>query len=131
MVALVDVARHFLSKVCGIANSPFLIDHTGNRITTSVRGSDNGRPFVIGDVAQTEQDAVLFQDMPHRDAERRPGKLDEGEHGVYMTEADEEVQDRRGSGNELAIRVSVAGRPQACPYSIRLCDFRNTEAPKS
>ncbi len=42
---------------------------------------------MIGDVAQAKWDAMLFQDMPHRDAERRPGKLDQGEHGVYMTEA--------------------------------------------
>jgi hypothetical protein len=27
--------------------------------------------------------------MPHRDAKRRPGKLNEREHGVYMTEAEE------------------------------------------
>jgi hypothetical protein len=25
--------------------------------------------------------------MPNRDAERRPGKLDQGKHGAYMKEA--------------------------------------------
>ena len=40
-----------------------------------------------GDVAQPKRDAVLSEDMPHGDTERRPGKLNEREHGVYMTEA--------------------------------------------
>jgi len=41
---------------------------------------------MIGDVAQPKRDAVPFKDVPHRDAKRRPGKLNEREHGVYMTE---------------------------------------------
>jgi hypothetical protein len=44
---------------------------------------------VKGDVAKPNRDVVLFEDVPHRDTERRPGKLDEREHGVYMTEAEE------------------------------------------
>lgn len=41
-----------------------------------------------GDVAQPKRDGIPFKDMPHGDAERRPGKLNEREHGVYMTEAE-------------------------------------------
>ena len=41
-----------------------------------------------GDVAKTKRDAVPFKDMPHGDAERRPGKLNEREHGAYMPEAE-------------------------------------------
>ena len=40
-----------------------------------------------GDVAKTKRDAVPLKDMPHGDAERRPGKLNEREHGAYMPEA--------------------------------------------
>jgi hypothetical protein len=39
-------------------------------------------------IAQTKRDAVSFKDMPCRDAERRPRKLNEREHGVYMPEAE-------------------------------------------
>lgn len=42
-----------------------------------------------GDVAKPKQDAVLLKDMSHRSAKRRPGKLNEREHGIYMTEAEE------------------------------------------
>lgn len=82
----VDVARDFLPEIRDIADRLLPIDHARNCIPTSVRGSDNGSPLVIGDVAQAKPDAVLFKHMPHRDAERRPGKLDQGEHGVYMPE---------------------------------------------
>jgi hypothetical protein len=34
-----------------------------------------------------KQDVISLKDMPYRDAERRPGKLNQGKHGVYMTEA--------------------------------------------
>jgi hypothetical protein len=44
---------------------------------------------MIEDVAQPKRDAAPFKDVPHGDAERRPRKLDEREHGVYMTEEEE------------------------------------------
>ena len=44
---------------------------------------------MIGDVAQPKWDAVPFKDVPHGDAKRRPGKLNERKHGTYMTEAGE------------------------------------------
>jgi hypothetical protein len=40
-------------------------------------------------IAQTKRDAISFKDVPHGDAEWRPRILDEREHGVYMTEAEE------------------------------------------
>ena len=88
-IAPIDIPRDLLSKVRDIAEGLFAIDHTGHRVATSVRGFNNGGPFMIGDVAQPKWDAAPFKDMPHGDAERRPGKLDEREHGVYMTEAEE------------------------------------------
>ena len=88
-VAPIHVSRDLLSKVRDIADGLFPIDHTRHRVASSIRGFDNGDPLVKGDVFQTKRDAVPFKDMPHGDAERRPGKLDEREHGVYMTEAGE------------------------------------------
>ncbi len=87
-IAPIDIPRDFLSEVGEITDSLLPIDHTRHRVATSVRGFDNGGPLVIGDVAKPKRDAVLFKDMPHRNAEWRPGKLNEREHGVYMTEAE-------------------------------------------
>ena len=39
-----------------------------------------------GDVVQLEGNAMAFQDVPDRDAERRPGKLNQREHADYMDE---------------------------------------------
>ncbi len=38
------------------------------------------------DIAQFEWNVMAFQDVPDRDAERRPGKLNQREHAGYMTE---------------------------------------------
>jgi hypothetical protein len=54
----------------------------------SIRGFNNGGPLMIRDMAQPKWDIVPFEDMSHGDAERRPGKLDKREHGVYMPEAE-------------------------------------------
>ncbi len=87
-IAPIDIPRNLLTKVSHITDGLFPIDHTGHRVATSVRGFDNGGPFMIGDVAQPKRDAVPFKDMSHGNAERRPRKLNEREHGVYMTEAE-------------------------------------------
>ena len=50
---------------------------------------------MIGDVAQPKRDAISSEDMSHGDAERRPGKLDECEHGVYITEAERKFNSRQ------------------------------------
>ena len=87
-VAPIDMPGDLLSKVSDIADGLLPVDHAGHRVATSVRGFNNGASLVIGDVAQPKRDAVPSEDMPHGDAERRPGKLNEREHGVYMTETD-------------------------------------------
>ena len=95
LIAPIDIPGDLLTKVRDIADSLFRIDHTGHRVATSVRGSDNGGPLVKGDVAKAKRNAVLFKDVPHGDTERRPGKLDEREHGVYMPEAERKFNTRR------------------------------------
>ena len=111
-IAPIDIPGDLLTKISDIADSLFRIDHTGHRVATSVRGSDNGGPLVKGDVAKPNRDVVLFEDVPHRDAERRPGKLDEREHGVYMTEADENfnIGERELEADDLL--CSRNARPQ-------------------
>ncbi len=94
-VAPIHVPRGLLSKVLDIADGLFPIDHTGHRVATSLGGLNNGIPLVEGDVAKAKWDAVPFKDMAHSDAERRPRKLDEHEHGVYMTEAGRKFNTRR------------------------------------
>jgi hypothetical protein len=42
---------------------------------------------MAGDVVEAKWNAMAREKMPDRDAEGGPRKLDEGEHGVYMTEA--------------------------------------------
>ena len=88
LIAPIDIPGDLLTKVRDIADGLLSIDHAGHRVATSVRGSDNGGPLVKGDVAQPKRDVAPFKDMPHRNAEWRPGKLNEREHGVYMTEAE-------------------------------------------
>ena len=78
-----------LTEISDIADSLLPIDHTGHCVATPVGGFNNGCPFVKGDVAKAKRNAVLFKDTPHGNAERRPLKLNEREHGVYMPEAEE------------------------------------------
>jgi hypothetical protein len=42
---------------------------------------------MVGDVLEAKRNMMARQDVPDDDAEWGPRKLDEGEHGVYMTEA--------------------------------------------
>ena len=42
---------------------------------------------MVGDVLDPKRNTMPGQDMPDRYAEGGPRKLDEGEHGGYMTEA--------------------------------------------
>lgn len=88
-IAPIDIPRNLLTKISDIADGLFPIDHTGHCVATSVRGFNNGGPPMIRDIAQPKWDGIPFKDMPHGDAKRRPGKLDEREHGAYMTEVEE------------------------------------------
>ena len=42
---------------------------------------------MVGDIVEPKRNTMACQDVPDRDAEGGPRKLDEGEHGAYMTEA--------------------------------------------
>ena len=105
----IDIPRDLLTKISDIADGLLPIDHTGHCVATPVRGFNNGVSLMIADVAQPKRDAVPFEDMPHRDAKRRPGKLNEREHGVYMTEVE---------GN-----FNIGGNPETYrrPESAILC----------
>jgi hypothetical protein len=62
---------------------------------------------VKGDVAKAKRNAIPFKNMPRSDAERRPGKLNEREHGAYMTEAEENFNI---GGNTESTRDSISYR---------------------
>ena len=65
---------------------------------------------MIRDIAQPKRDGIPFKDMPHGDAKRRPWKLNEREHGVYMPEAEgnfnigENLKMNRRSESAIACR---------------------------
>ncbi len=66
---------------------------------------------MIGDVLESKRNTMARQDVPDGDAEGGPGKLDEGEHGVYMTDAK---------------RNSKVTRKQRCLRRLPFC--RGTES---
>ena len=117
-IAPIDIPRDLLSEVRDITDGLFAIDHTGHRVATSVRGFNNGGPLMIRDIAQPKRDAVPFKDMPQGNAERRPGKLDEREHGVYMTEVQKNFNIVRISAMNWRSRSVIACMP-ACPPKDR------------
>ena len=82
----IDVPRDLLPKVRYIADPALPVDQAGNRVSPALRRGDDRRPIMVGDVAQLEGNVMAFQDVPDRDAERRPGKLDQREHAGYMNE---------------------------------------------
>ena len=66
---------------------------------------------MVGNVVESKRNMMVSQDALDRDAEGGPGKLDEGEHGVYMTDAK---------------RNSKVTRKQRCLRRLPLC--RGTES---
>ena len=54
---------------------------------TFCRFDDRGS-IMVGDIMKPKRNTMACQDVSERDAEGGPGKLDEGEHGAYMTEAE-------------------------------------------
>jgi hypothetical protein len=49
---------------------------------------DDWGSIMIGDIVEPKWNTMACQDVSDRDAEGGPRKLDEGEHGAYMTEAE-------------------------------------------
>ena len=54
---------------------------------SALRRFDDGCSIMVADVVESERNMLARQDVPDRNAEGGPRKLDEGEHGAYMTEA--------------------------------------------
>lgn len=110
-VTSIDMPRNLLTKISDIADGLFPVEHTRRRVATSVGGFNNGGPLMIRDIAQPKRDAVPFKDMPRCDAKRRPGKLNEREHGVYMPEVE---------GNFNIVRISAMNRRSGSAIKFRL-----------
>lgn len=79
--------RDLLSEICDVADPALSIDQAGHRVTLALCRCDDRGPIMLGDVVKSKRNAMARQDVPDCDAEGGPKKLDEGEHGVYMTEA--------------------------------------------
>lgn len=82
----IDVACDLLPQVRHVADPVFPIDEAGNGVAGSLRRGDDRRAIMKGNVVQCERNVMVFQDVPDRDAERRPGKLNQREHAGYMNE---------------------------------------------
>ncbi len=79
--------RHLLSEIRDVANPALPIDQAGHRMALALRRVDDRRPIMVGDVVKTKRNTMACQDVFDGDAEGGPRKLDESEHGAYMTEA--------------------------------------------
>ncbi len=84
--------RNLLPEIREVTNAALPVDQAGHRVAlTFCRFNDQGS-IMVGDIVKPKRNTMAGQDVPDRDAEGRPRKLDQGEHGVYMTEATWEPQ---------------------------------------
>lgn len=86
-VAAIKVSCDLLPKIRDVTHRPLAVDKTRNRMTLSVGCFDDRGAVMVGDIVEPKRNTMACQDVPDRDAEGGPRKLDEGEHGFYMTEA--------------------------------------------
>ena len=56
------------------------VDKAGYCMTFPLCRFDDRCSIMIGDIVKPKRNTMTFQDVPDRDAEGRPRKLDEGEH---------------------------------------------------
>lgn len=85
-IATIDVARDFLVPFRHIADPALPVDEAGNGVAGSLRRSDDRSAIMKGNVVQCERNVMVVQDVLDRDAERRPGELNQREHAGYMNE---------------------------------------------
>lgn len=79
--------RHLLPKIRDVTDPSLPVEQAGHRVTLAFRRFDDRSSVMVGDIMESKWNAMARQDVPDRDAEWGPGKLDEGEHRAYMTEA--------------------------------------------
>lgn len=51
-------------------------------MSLALRRDDDWISIMLGDIVESKRNAMARQDVPGGDAEGRPRKLDEGEHGT-------------------------------------------------
>ena len=78
----IHVTRDLLSKICDVADPSFPIEQTGYRMPLALRRFDDWISIMVVDVLEAKRNAMAGQDVLDGDAEGRPRKLDEGEHGT-------------------------------------------------
>ena len=77
----VDVARDLLSEVGEIGDGGSAIDQAGNCVGAAFCCANNGIALLRRDVLDAVRNPIAFEDAANGDAKRRPGKLDECDHG--------------------------------------------------
>lgn len=86
LITSIHVMRHLLPEIRDVADPAFPVDQAGHRVPPALRRFDDRCALMVGDVVKAKRNAMARQDVPDRDAEGRPGKLDEGEHASHMNE---------------------------------------------
>lgn len=74
--------RDLLTEIRDVADPALSVDQAGHRVAPTLRRCDDLLPIMVGDIVEAKRNAMAGQNVSDRDAEGRPRKLDEGEHGT-------------------------------------------------
>lgn len=85
-IATIDVPCDFLLQVRYVGAPAFPVDEVGSGVARSFCRGDDRRAIMKGDVVQLEGNVIAFQDVPDRNTEQQPEKLNQREHVGYMNE---------------------------------------------
>lgn len=89
--------RNFLSEISLVTDGVPPVDQAGHRVTLSLHRFDDRNPIMVGDIVKPKRNTMACQDVPDRDAEGRPRKLNEGEHGVLYERSEAKPQAPMGA----------------------------------
>jgi hypothetical protein len=64
-------------------------------VALALRRFDDWGSIMVGDVVESKRNVMARQDVPDRNAEGGPRKLDEGEHGGLYDRSEVKPQDRK------------------------------------
>jgi hypothetical protein len=94
--APIYVPRHLLPEIRQVADPALPVDQAGHRMPLTLRRFDDRSPIMVGDVVESERNTMARQDVSDCDTERGPRKLNQGDHGTYMKEANRNRKIVRG-----------------------------------
>ncbi len=79
--------RDLLAKIRDVANPARPVDQAGHPVSPALRRVNDRSSIMVGDAMESKRNAMARQDMSDGDAARGPEKLNQCEHGAYMSEA--------------------------------------------